>query len=412
MLDKNNILMKDKLIATAKEIESEIGYSDFDNDIKIKQIYANGQYYIYDDETIDTRLDELEIELNKDPRGISYHLYKSIYDIVNNDYRYDLLDLLSYLTLFQFNYDPDDVYDDDFYGHADDEGIKLNIDNERFSQCMDENDLETENKTLKIILDFEVSIDYATKQTNYFTITNDCELDSLNKINDKNIMILANNIIETLDLDFDVKKKNNNAFNIEENYDINILMNELSSGVYKRLERECKNIFLANSTDVVFMFDRYGVEIKYFSNCINDYTQVAFINDLIKQNKHNINIKIENINVLANYPDSIGSIHTNKHNADKLINYKDIIIENFKEIIDWGEQTKYGDCNLYFKLNKGTIEHISKIDSNRLAFYNKNNEIIMVMHENEIHECYAYKKYDKIDELISKINSLIKAYGK
>lgn len=408
MLNKNDILIKDKLITTAKEIESEIKYSDFDNNIKINQIYAEGQYYIYDDESIELKLDKLEIELNEDPNSISYHLYKSIYAIVNNDYRYSLLNLLPNLTLFKFNCD--DEYDDEFYG-CDDESLKLNIDNERFSQCMDESDLETENKTLKIMLDFEVSIDYMAKQTNYFTIANDFELDSLNKIDDKNIMLLANKIIEILDLDFNVENKNDNAFNIKESYDINALVNELNNGVYKRLERECKNIFLADSIDTVFMFDRYGIEIKYFSNCINDYTQVAFINDLIKQNKHNIDIQIENINVLANYPDSVGSTHINKYSADKLINYKDIIIENFKEIIDWGEQTRYGDCNLYFKLNKGTIEHIGKIDSNRLAFYNKNNEIIMVMHENEIKECYTHKKYDKINELISKINLLIKAYG-
>lgn len=412
MLDKNDILIKDKLITTAKEIESEIKYSDFDNDIKIKQIYANGQYYIYNDESIEIKLDELEIELNKDPNSISHHLYTAIHDIVNNDYRYDLLNSLPNLTLFQFNYDPDNVYDDeDFYGY-DDESLKLNIDNERFSRYMDESDLANENKTLKIMLDFEASIDYETTQLNYFKIVNDCELDSLNKIKDKNIMILANKIIEILDLDFNVKNKNYNAFNIEENYDINILVNELENNIYKRLERECKNIFLTNSTDVVFMFDRYDVKIKYFSNCINDYTQVAFINDLIKQNKHNIDIKIENINVLTNYSDSINSVHTNKYSADKLVNYKDIIIENFKEIIDWSEQTRYGDCNLYFKLNKGIIHYADKIDSSRLAFYNKNNEIIMVMHENEIHECYTYKKYDKINELISKINSLINAYGK
>lgn len=412
MLDKNDILIKDKLITTAKEIESEIKYSDFDNDIKIKQIYTNGQYYIYNDESIEIRLDELEIELNKDPNSISHHLYTAIHDIINNDYRYDLLNSLPNLTLFQFNYDPDNVYDDeDFYGY-DDESLKLNIDNERFSRYMDESDLANENKTLKIMLDFEVSIDYETTQLNYFKIANDCELDSLNKIKDKNIMILANKIIEILDLDFNVKNKNYNAFNIEENYDINILVNELENNIYKRLERECKNIFLANSTDVVFMFDRYGVKIKYFSNCINDYTQVAFINDLIKQNKHNIDIKIENINVLANYSDSINSVHTNKYSADKLVNYKDIIIENFKEIIDWSEQTRHGDCNLYFKLNKGIIHYADKIDSSRLAFYNKNNEIIMVMYENELKECFTHKKYDKIIELINKINLLISAYGK
>lgn len=408
MLNKNDILIKDKLITTAKDIESEVKYSDFDNNIKINQIYAEGQYYIYDDESIELKLDELEIELNKDPNSISYHLYESIYTIVNNDYRYDLLNLLPNLTLFQFNYD--DEYDDSFYGY-DDESLKLNIDNERFSRCMDKSDSETENKTLKVILNFEVSIDYATKQANYFTIANDCELDSLNKIDDKNIMLLANKIIEILDLDFNAESKNDNAFNIEENYDINTLVNELNNGVYKRLEQECKNIFLANSVDTVFMFDRYGIEIKYFNNCINDYTRVAFMNDLIKQNKHNIDIKIENINVLANYPESLGSIRSNEYQTSELVNYKDIIVENFKEIIDWGEQTKHGDYNLYFKLNKGLIDYANKIDANRLAFYNKNNEIIMVMRENEIHECYAYKKYDKIDELINKINLLISAYG-
>lgn len=409
MLNKNDILIKDKLITIAKDIESEIKYSDFDNNIKINQIYAEGQYYIYDDESIELKLDELEIELNKDPNSISYHLYESIYTIVNNDYRYDLLNLLPNLTLFQFNYD--DEYDDDsFYGY-DDKSLKLNIDNEKFIQCMDESDLENENKTLKVILNFEVSIDYATKQINYFTIANDCELDSLNKIDDKNIMLLANKIIEILDLDFNAENKNDNAFNIEENYDINTLVNELNSGIYKRLEQECKNIFLANSVDTVFMFDRYGIEIKYFNNCINDYTRVAFINDLIKQNKHNIDIKIENINVLANYPKSLGSIRSNEYQTSELVNYKDIIVENFKEIIDWGEQTKYGDYNLYFKLNKGLIDYANKIDANRLAFYNKNNEIIMIMHENEIHEYCTYKKYDKINELIGKINLLIKAYG-
>lgn len=406
MLNKNDILIKDKLITTAKEIESEIKYSDFDNNIKINQIYAEGQYYIYDDESIEIRLDELEIELNEDPNSISYHLYKLIHAIVNNDYRYSLLNLLPNLTLFKFNYD--DEYDDGLC-NCDDESLKLNIDNARFSQCMDESDLETEDKTLKVILYFEVSIDYKTKQTNYFKITNDCELDSLNKFKDKNIMTLSNKIIEILDLDFNTNNKN--AFDIEENYDINVLINELNNNIYKRLERECKNIFLANSVDTVFMFDRYGVKIKYFSNCINDYTQVAFINDLIKQNKHNIDIKIENINVLANYSDSINSVHTNKYNADKLINYRDIIIENFKEIIDWSEQTRHGDCNLYFKLNKGIIHYADKIDSSRLAFYNKNNEIIMIMHENELKECFTHKKYDKIIELINKINLLISAYS-
>lgn len=410
MLDKNDVLIKDKLITTAKDIESEIKYSDFDNNIKINQIYAQGQYYIYDDESIELKLDELEIELNKDPNSISYHLYKSIYDIVNDSYRYDLLDLLPYLTLFQFNYE-DNEYDDDFYGYDDGEGIKLNIDNERFSQCMDENDLETENKTLKVILDFEVSINYANKQTNYFTISDVCESDSLNKIKDKNIMLLANKIIEILDLDFNVENKNNNAFNIEENYDINILMNELNSGAYKRLERECKDIFLANSVDVVFMFGRNGAKIKYFNNCVNEYTRIAVINQFIEQITHGLDIKIDTTNVLADYPKGLIPICSNEYQANELINYKDIIIENFKNIINWDKQTQYGDYNLCFKLNKGLISRTSEVGDNRIICYNKNDEIIMVINKDEIQE-YSKYTYTKVDELINKVNSLISAYGK
>lgn len=410
MLNKNDVLIKDKLITTAKDIESEIKYSDFDNNIKINQIYAQGQYYIYDDESIELKLDELEIELNKDPNSISYHLYKSIHAIVNNDYRYDLLNLLPNLTLFQFNYE-DNVYDDDdFYGYED-ESLKLNIDNEKFIQCMDESDLENENKTLKVILDFEVSINYANKQTNYFTISDVCESDSLNKIKDKNIMLLANKIIEILDLDFNVENKNNNAFNIEESYDIDILIDELSHDIYKRLERECKDIFLANSVDVVFMFGKNGAKIKYFNNCVNEYTRIAVINQFIEQITHGLDIKIDTTNVLADYPKGLIPICSNEYQANELINYKDIIIENFKNIINWDKQTQYGDYNLCFKLNKGLISRTSEVGDNRIICYNKNDEIIMVINKDEIQEYNKYT-YTKVDELINKVNSLISAYGK